>query len=292
MIHTIKSDILQVDINSVGAELSSIYSVQMDREYLWQGDSAWWTGRAPILFPIVCSMKDNAYLYNDKTYEMPKHGFVRRAEFVAKEVNDSKIIFEYRDNEETQKLYPFAFLLQVTFELVGNTLSTTYRVENHNSNPMYFSIGAHEAYNCPLESEEDFEDYYLEFEKDGTYISETLTDLGLLNGETYNVIENDHIIPLMQKWFDNDNTLIFKNVPSSRVFLKSKKSTTAVEIDYQNAPHLGVWKKTGAPYLCIEPWYGLPDYVDHDGNIKNKCGIVTLDANSDFTWTHNIIIHE
>jgi len=289
MIYSIKSDVLQADINAVGAELSSLRSAQA--EYLWQGDPTWWAGRAPILFPIACSMKDNTYVYNGKAYNMPKHGFVRNAELSVFAKGDSKITFEYSDNEETRKMYPFSFLFQVVFELVGNTLSTTYRVVNRSDVTMYFSVGAHEAYRCPREDGETFDDYYLEFEKDGTYITETVNSAGLLDGNSYTVIENGNILPLKHELFVND-ALIFKNVPGRRVSLKSKKSPAVVTVDYQGAPYLGIWTKVGAPYVCIEPWYGLPDEVTHDGKIENKLGIVSLDAHSEFEWMHTITISE
>lgn len=291
MIHTIQSDSLRVDINSVGAELFSLYSKNTGEEYLWQGDSDWWAGRAPVLFPIVCSMKDCSYLYDGNAYNMPKHGFALGARFSTAGAQGSKIVFEYSDNDETRKIYPFAFLFQVVFELADNKLITTYRVENHNKCPMYFSLGSHEAYRCPRGSKETFEDYYLEFEKDSTYISEKVTDAGLISGETYTVIDNGRTIPLKYELFAND-TLIFKNVPGNKIFLKSKKSTDVVEVNYQDAPNLGIWTKVGAPYICIEPWYGLPDEAQHDGRLENKLGIVNLKVGNEFAWTHSITIHE
>ena len=292
MIHTIQSNALKVDINPTGAELYSIQSKKTGTEYLWQGDPAWWGRRAPILFPILCSLKNDAYTYNGKTYNMPKHGFVRDAAFVTRGAEGDKITFEYSDNEETRKIYPFAFLLQIIFQVEDNRLATTYRVENRGDATMYFSVGAHEAYRCPREADEAFEDYYLEFDKDGTYISEQCNSDGLISGKTHTVIENGRVIPLTHQPFAEYDTLIFKNVPSSRVFLKSKKSATVVEVDYEDAPHLGIWQRPGAPYICIEPWYGLPDEATHDGRIENKYGIVALPAGEAFAWKHTIVIHE
>jgi len=291
MLYTIQNDFLKADINTVGAELSSLSSKQTGTEYLWHGDPAWWAGRAPILFPIVCSLKDGVYTYNGVTYSMPKHGFVRGAEFTVALIQDGKIIFEYSDNEETRKMYPFSFLFQVTFELVDNQLIVIYRVINRSDVAIYFSIGAHEAYRCPREDGESFDDYYLEFETDDTYISETVTPAGLISGERYMVIEGDKTLPLKHELFAND-ALIIKDVPSSRVSLKSKKSRAVVEINYHDAPHLGIWTKVGAPYICIEPWYGLPDEVGHDGRIEDKLGIVSLGAGREFVWPHDIKIHE
>jgi len=288
--YIIQSDILCVKIDSVGAELASIYCKRADKEHLWHGDPAWWQGRAPILFPVVGRMKDGSYSYGGKSYNMPIHGFARSAEFAVASATDSKIVLECSDNADTRKLYPFAFLLQVTFELAANSLSITYRVVNRGDDTMYFSIGSHEAYRCPHEDGESFDDYYLEFADDGDYISETVTAAGLLGGETYDVIKGGRIIPLKHDLFAND-ALVFKNVPSSRIFLKSRKSGTVLEVDYQDAPNLGIWTMVGAPFICIEPWYGLPDYAEHDGKIENKTDIITLEAFGEFAWTHVITIH-
>jgi len=289
MLQRIESDLFQAEINPIGAELFSLKSKQTDTEYIWQGDPAWWPDRAIILFPIACAMKDNTYTLGGKTYTMPKHGFVRGATFSVLGKGSSKVVLEYSDNEETRRMYPFSFTFQVVFELVSNTLSTTYRVINRGKDAMYFSVGAHEGYCCPREDGESFEDYYLEFENNGTYNSEMITPEGLLEGGTYTVIENGKILPLKHELFVDD-ALIFKNVPSSKVYLKSKKTSTVVEVDYKDAPHLGIWTKVGAPYICIEPWYGLPDEAAHDGKIENKLGINKLDAGSEFEWTHAITI--
>ena len=289
--HTIQSELLQATINPLGAELSSLKSKRTGTEYLWQGDPAWWEGQAPILFPIVCALKGDTYTYNGSSYNMTIHGFASVSKFEITSSSGSKIVFTLTDNQETRKQYPFAFLLDAIFEVDGNKLITTYRVKNTNDGPLYFSIGAHEAYRCPREKGEAFEDYYLEFACSNTYISETSGENGLIDGADYTVIENGRVIPLHYGWFEKD-TLIFKDVPCRKIALKSKKSKAVLEIDYEDAPHLGIWTKIGAPYVCIEPWYGLVDYENHDGNIKNKAGIITLEAGEEFAWTHSATITE
>lgn len=292
---TIESPTLQAKIKPTGAELSSLYSKASGKEYIWQGNPTWWTGQAPILFPNIGFMKDNMYNHNGISYEIPKHGFVRNAEFCIQQpaTQDlSKATFTYSSNEATRKIYPFEFMLSVEFELVANALSITYHVKSTSQNiPMYFSIGAHEAYNCPIQESESFEDYFLEFDKTATYTSNMITSSGILSTETYNVIENGHILPLNHALFQND-AIVIQNVPSSRVFLRSKKSNTAIEINYHDAPNLGIWTKVGAPYICIEPWYGLPDSPHHNGNIIDKPGIIALSAQEEFSWTHTITIHD
>jgi galactose mutarotase-like enzyme len=288
--HTIRSDSFTVRTNPIGAELSNLISVKTQREYIWQGDPAWWGSRAPVLFPILCSMRDDSYTYEGKGYHMPKHGFVRKAPFSLEKTAPNQIVCEYADNAETRVMYPFAFTFRVIFTVEGNTLHTTYHTVNRGGDTMYFSVGAHEAFNCPWEAGENFEDYYLEFDTDGDYNSEIILPGGLLDGKTYPVIRNGRILPLKHELFNND-ALVFRHVPSRRVFLKSKKSAPVVEVDYQNAPHLGIWQKPGAPYICIEPWCGLPDEASHNGKIEEKYGIIALPAGKEHEWTHTITIH-
>jgi galactose mutarotase-like enzyme len=289
--HEIKSDALKAAVNPVGAELFSLVSRQSGREYIWQGDPTWWAGRAPVLFPVVCSLKGNSYVYKGKTYHMPKHGFVRKAVFTLVEIGLSQVICEYTDNDETREAYPFAFSFRVICKLEGNTLYVTYRTENRGGDVMYFSVGAHEAYQCPFMEGEAFEDYYLEFDCDGTYMSDRVDEAGLLKGDLFPVIENGRVLPLRHELFIHD-ALIFKDIPSSHVCLKSRKSASYIEVDCRDAPHLGIWQKPGAPYICIEPWYGLPDGAAHSGAIEEKCGILSLAPGAAHSWTHTITIHE
>jgi len=289
--YTIASPRLTAQINPKGAELSSLVSKQTGREYLWQGDPAWWGGRAPVLFPILCGMRNNQYTYQGKTYPMPKHGFVRHEVFNTAETTPNRLTLTYTDNPKTHEMYPFPFLFEVIFEVTETTLATTYRVSKTGTQTAYFSVGAHEAFNCLWEKDETFEDYYLEFDTDANYHSEIITPEGLIDGKTYPVIQNGRILPLKHELFNND-ALVFRNVPSRHVALKSKKSNTAILYDYQDAPHLGIWQKPGAPYICIEPWYGLPDEAAHNGDITQKYGIVALKTGDVFSWTHAITLKE
>jgi len=291
-VYTIESKDLRVNISATGAELLNITGKKTGKEYLWQGDPAWWDGRAPILFPILCSLKDGKYLFGDETFYMPKHGFVRQAKFNVAEQEASMIIFEFEDTEETFDMYPFSFVFQVIFEVVGTKLFTTYRVINKDEDDcMYFSAGAHEAFNIPLHQGESFEDYYLEFDNVSAYVREKVNAQGLMSGNTAVVIDHGNTLKLRPDLF-NEDALIFRNIQSEAVSVKSTKSGTRIDYHFGGAPHLGIWQKPGAPYICIEPWFGLPDEANHDYKIENKTGIVKLAANDTWTWTHSISIYE
>lgn len=289
MIHFLESEALKIAVDNTGAELQSIYAKRSGEEYLWQGDSAYWNGRAPVLFPIIGGLKNGAYQYNNKTYALSKHGFVRRNYFHRIQ-DESALVFEYVDNSSTRKIYPFQFSLKIEFSLTGSTLTIKNRVVNVSDGEMLFSIGAHEAYRCPRHTDETFNDYYLEFECDGPYESFPVTPQGLLMDESYTVLGQERVLPLKHDLFTND-ALIFKNIKAKKVAIKSNKNPSVVEVAYDSA-HLGIWTKVGAPFICIEPWCGLPDLADTDGVFAHKEGIIRLDAGAEFVFTHSITIKE
>ena len=291
MIHSLETNLLHVEINERGAELSSIFSKNTKTEYLWQGNPAIWGQRAPVLFPIVGRLKDGKYSYSGKTYEMPPHGFVSSAPFATTGVTDNSIVFTYEDTKETRAMYPFSFTLRVIFTLKWNVLETIYQVINKTNGPMYFSCGSHEGYRCPWIDGENFNDYYLEFDHDNTYSSLTVSENGLMTEPNYPVLENEKRLNLDYGLFDKDS-LVFADIPSGKVILGSAKNQSKIEISYDDAPNLVLWTQKDAPYICIEPWHGLPDYEDSDGELTNKKGIITLEKGGVYSRIHQISIYE
>ena len=291
MIHSIQSDLLTAEINDKGAELYSIFSKKTKEEYLWQGDPAVWGQRAPVLFPIVGRLKDGKYSYDGKDYIMSIHGFVLDAPFTTLGAKENSIILTYEDTPETREIYPFSFTFRVIFTLQGNALEVVYQVINKTDGPMYFSCGSHEGYRCPRNEGETFEDYYLEFEKEAVYSSLLPSPNVLLTKSNYPILENKKILPLNYELFKHDS-IVLANIPSNRVALCSRKSTARIEIAYEDCPHLGLWTRTGASYICIEPWYGLPDFEDTDGQLVNKPGIISLEKSDVFSWKHTITVFD
>ena len=291
MIHSIESEWLSAKISEEGAELYSLLSKKTNTEYLWQGDSAIWSQRAPVLFPIVGRLKDGKYIYNDKNYKMSSHGFVANAPFTTIGSRGNAIVFTYESTPKTRAKYPFVFTFRVAFTFKESALETTYQVINKTNGPLYFSCGSHEGYRCPREEGEAFEDYYLEFNQDADYSSYTVSPNGLLTEPIYSVLKNQRVLPLQYELFNNDS-LVFANIPSNRVILGSKKSSARIEVSYGDCPNLVIWTQVGAPYICIEPWYGLPDFEDSDGQLTTKQGIISLEKGDVFSWKHTIKIIE
>ncbi|HEY8400021.1 MAG TPA: aldose 1-epimerase family protein [Cytophagaceae bacterium] len=288
MVAIIINEFLKVTVKSSGAELISLKNTITNLEYLWQGDPAYWARRAPVLFPIVGRLKDHKLQVDGQSYTLPQHGFARDMIFDLVDHQDDCLTYKLKSSEETLKIYPFNFELTITYRLVKNKLVVTYEVKNTDDKTIYFSIGAHPAFRCPLVQGEKFEDYYLEFEKPETAERLLLTE-GLFNGQTEPVLNNENILPLSYDLFDEKDAVVFKGTRSRTVSIKSKKSKNVINVDYSGFPYLGIWTKK-APFICIEPWYGLADKVDFNGEFKDKEGVRPLIKGRTFNCEFSIEI--
>lgn len=289
--HKISNDILSIAIKPTGAELSSIKDLKTGIEHLWQGNAEFWTGQAPNLFPVIGLLKDGEFIYEDKSYEMPKHGFIRHNKNIKlKEESGNKLVFELEFSEETLKIYPFKFRFQISYTLNKNTLKVAHKVVNLDNKPIYFSLGGHPAFNAPINNHEAYEDYYLEFDKNLDLSTYLLDQNGLVSAKTERVLDNENSIRLHKNLFDND-ALIFKDIPSKKVSLKSKNLGEILNVEYSNFKNLGIWAKPGAPYVCIEPWLGIADVEGTNKEFTTKEGIEKLESHTDFMAVYTITIN-
>ena len=288
MTETIENDQLRVEIAHAGAELSSLFHKQQQKEYLWQGSSDWWPRRAPVLFPVVGKLNDNNYRSGGKTYSLPQHGFARDLAFSVQQQEKERIVFALQSGESTRVIYPFEFELRITYELKGPALFVSYDVMNPSNGIIYFSIGAHPGFNCPLNADEQFSDYYLEFEKTET-LDRQLLDGGVFNGATERVMTGTNILPLEEALFKKD-AIVFKNMTSESMTLKSKRSDYSLKFSFRDFPYFGIWTKPGAPFICLEPWCGIADNKSFDGDLQNKEGIVALQLGEQFVRSWSVTI--
>ncbi|WP_299218458.1 aldose 1-epimerase family protein [uncultured Aquimarina sp.] len=289
MIHTIENDELIVRIDTTGAELTSIKTKKNNREFLWQGDPAIWASQAPVLFPIIGGLKNGTYTYKGKSYSLPKHGFIRyNKNIVGTQHSATKASCTLSSSEETLDGYPFEFSFTIIFELINNQLIVSHTIENKDSQHMFFSIGGHPAFNCPLNSYEAYEDYYIELENVENSKSYVLNDQGLISKNTISVI-NDHKIWLNDTLFDQD-ALIFKNIHAKKATLTHKTKGPVLSMDFNDFPDLGIWAKPKAPYVCIEPWLGYADVEETTQNIEEKEGIQKLDEGKTHNSSYTIAI--
>ncbi len=275
MVAILINEFLKVTVKSSGAELVSIKSTFKNKEYLWQGDPKFWARRAPVLFPIVGKVNGNKYRFEGKEYELPQHGFARDMIFDLIDQQDTSLTFILKSNDQTLAVYPFRFELIVNYRLEKNRVIVNYQVKNTDDQTIFFSIGAHPAFNCPLESNETLNDYIIEFEKEET-VNRVVLEEGLITQQTESFLKNEKSFSLSEELFDKD-AIILKNARSSQVSLKSKKSGHKITVDYTGFPYIAFWtKKGGAPFVCIEPWYGIADNAGFNGALNEKEGIKPL----------------
>lgn len=282
---TLENDYISISVEKKGAELSSVYSKVTEKEYLWNGDPAYWNRHAPILFPIVGRLINDTYLLDGKEYHLPQHGFGRDMIFDIIHQNNSEVTFQIQSSEETLKNYPFEFILHVTYRLVESTVTVEYKVQNTDSKEMYFSIGAHPAFHCPI----DEGNAYFSFgavENMDTYV----LDGSYRKVQKETIQEPSDKLALSTELFKND-VLIFENMKASEISLHTTTDDTFVKMTFDGFPLLGLWSRpTGAPFVCIEPWYGVCDEVGESVELKDKKGIEKLNANESFFSSYDIIV--
>ncbi|MBF7091474.1 aldose 1-epimerase family protein [Flavobacterium sp. ALJ2] len=282
MITIISNSKLTASIKHTGAELFSLKNTH-NKEYIWEGNPAFWGKHSPVLFPIVGTLKNNTYTINAMPYHLPRHGFARDLEFNLISKTDESAVFSIQSNNETLKIYPFEFELQIIYTLVDSQLDIEYKVINKTDLNMPFSIGAHPAIALP----ENFEDYTLEFEKKEV-LKYSLLENDLISNKTKQLETKEGQIQLNYSLFKND-ALIFKSLESNTLAIL-KNNTPYVKVDFTSFPSLGIWTKENAPFICIEPWFGYSDTPENSGNLFEKEGILTLEANKIFNSKFSIEI--
>ncbi|MES1224505.1 MAG: aldose 1-epimerase family protein [Bacteroidota bacterium] len=283
--YTIENDILKVVVKSKGAELDSIYNKNTGLEYMWNADPAFWSKKSPVLFPIVGTLKNDTYYYENKSYSLSRHGFARETDFTVTEQGLTSLTFTLQNNDITMAKYPFLFQFDIIYSISGNKLSVTYKVENRGEKEMYFSVGGHPAFKVPLISGTSYSDYYLEFNNPENAGRWPISKDGLIEKNTEPVFNNAKKLALTKGLFYKD-ALVFKNLNSDKVSLRSDKNTHGLEFDFSGFPFLGIWAFKNADFVCIEPWCGIADSVDTDQQLVDKEGINKLAANTTFekTW--------
>lgn len=265
-----KNDAVAICTTS-GAELISFE--KDETEYCWYGIPEHWSGRAPVLFPVLCSPKDGVIIADGKKYDMPKHGLARKCEFVPVEVTPSKVVFELTENAELMSHYPYKFCLRISHEIFDNGFETTYRVINTDDKKITFCIGGHPGFNCPIFENEKFEDYSLYFEDyNGAVMSVTQENTGYMCPEIpkLDIVKNNEL-PLNYKDFDND-ALIIEGLKNRSVKLVNRNTGHGFKFDFERFDALGIWTpvKMNSPFLCLEPWCGLPASTAETPELENK----------------------
>ncbi len=262
----LKNDTLEVKILRKGAELCSVKNSN-DFEFIWQAGEAW-RRYAPNLFPVVGSLLDYEYEYEGNMYPLEHHGFARDLDFDVYFINDNKISLLLKQNEHTLKRYPFDFELYIDYELENNSLKQTFKVINNNTKEMPVSFGGHPAF-----AAQPVHEYQIHFSQKETNLSNRLE--GPYIGERMIEVIQGNTIQLTNDIF-NEDALIFQSLKSNFVELVHMHSNHKVRVSLDEFPYLGIWSKPQADYVCIEPWQGLADFVNHNKKILDKKGIYML----------------
>ena len=287
MQYSLSNQQLELKVNSLGAELCSVKAKADQLEYIWQADPGLWARHAPNLFPVVGKLRKGQFSYGGNQYALPQHGFARDLEFICIEETTDRLSFELTANEETLRIYPFHFSLQISYFLEGDTLNISYSVFNPDHKILYMSLGAHPAFNVPLQAHETFEDYELQFNGMNALTVNKLHD-GLIADETKVLHLSDHKLHLNASLFEKD-ALVLKHAQVRELRLSSTRSGRGVEMSCEDWPFFGIWTKPGtSQFLCLEPWYGIADSDHASGALEEKEGIITVPSEQYFRCAYRL----
>jgi galactose mutarotase-like enzyme len=269
---TLSSPNLEAQIAELGAELVRLRDEE-GRDLLWDGDPTFWTGRSPLLFPIVGGVRDDRIIVDSTIYNLKQHGFARTSQFEVITADQASCQLRLVASTITRKQYPFEFQLDVTYRLQEATIVVSASVLNTGNQPLPASFGFHPALRWPLPYGGGREAHEIRFEANETASLHTL--LGGLIGEAPRPtpVEGDRL--KLQDDLFQDGALVWSELASRsvRYGVPGRRSFT---VSFQEMPHLGIWTKPGAGYVCIEPWQGYADPVGFEGEFKDKPGIVMI----------------
>lgn len=283
----LQNENLIVESVSNGAELTRIYSKKFNKDILWNGDSKFWGRRSPVLFPIVGRLKENETTIENQTYSMGQHGFARDMEFEVLDSSTNNVSYRLVANEQSKKLYPYNFELIIKYTLHESGVNVEWTVINNDYKDIYFSIGAHPAFNI---DRDNLSDYYLDFKHRNNV--ERISLEGPF-ASTRTSINDLTKINLSSESFKND-ALIYTNI--DEISIKSNSKDYSVRLAFKDFPLVGIWtpyykeSNTIAPFICIEPWYGLADDINTDSQYVNKHYINKLAIGESFKASYDIFI--
>lgn len=275
-----------------GAEMVSYRSE--GKEYIWHGDPAVWAGHGPVLFPVIGMVKEGYTTIGGTRYEMPKHGLARHASFSVTMEGEDFVELTFNATEETKSHYPFDFSLHVRHMVRPHGFTTVYRIENHGEEPMPFCIGGHPAFNCPMEKHALFSDYDLVFPEKEDGENTLVNNKSLLCGkETLASLRDEGKISLDHHEFDAKDTLLLTHLQSRSVKLINRHTGRGIMLEFPKFPVLAIWSmpRANAPYVCLEPWMGLPDPAEGETKMEEKAHVAILPPgeNMKVWYTMNII---
>ena len=288
----IENDILTIEVDNQGAELSSIQKGGL--EYLWQADPAFWKRHSPVLFPIVGSVWEGHYRVNGKEYALGQHGFARDMDFTLVEQTEDSLTFRLESNDETLTKYPWKFCLKIGYRLRGNEIDVLWKVVNTGDEDMYFQIGAHPAFNYPSYNADAQERGFFSFDRSEGLECIRIVEKGCVDAVTKYPLEvgKDGLYPLVRDTFDEIDTLMLQDSQLKKVTLHTPDKTPWLSLNF-DAPVVGLWSPPckNAPFICIEPWYGRCDRAGYQGEFKDRDWVNHLAPSETFSASYTITIY-
>lgn len=293
----IENEVLKVEVNAHGAELSSVYDKENQLERVWSADPAVWNRHAPVLFPFVGKVKDKEYTYQGTTYEMKtQHGFARDSVFACVEKTDTAVTYALVSTEETKKVYPFDFNFKVTHALDAENprlLHIIWEVENKGDGDMYFKVGGHPGFMVPVDAEGNGTETYLGFPGKEAF---TLSLLNLQSGyatpwDTQELKLEDGYCKVYKELFDID-TLVMDNNQLEVACICKEDKTPYVTMVAKGFTSFGIWTKDIKKFICLEPWVGRTDNEDAPAELTEKDGIQKLEAGKSGKWEYTVEFHK
>lgn len=285
--YILENEILKIVVKDKGAELKSIFHKPLQLDYMWSGDPTYWGKTSPVLFPIVGTLKNDVYDYKGKKYQLKRHGFARDKKFHMTSQDATGLHFTLHSDEETLSAFPFPFLFSICYQLEKNVLAVNYVVENLGDDVMPFSVGGHPAFKLPMVKGTNYNDYFLHFEKAETSGRWPISAEGLIKEQPEMLLESTDTLPLYKGLFAKD-AIVLKQLASDWVSLRSFKTDRGLKFHFAGFPYLGLWAAPGADFICVEPWCGIADSVNADGNIMHKEGIILLPSKKSFSITWKV----
>lgn len=288
--YSLKNGDLSALFVSKGAELKSLKDCKTGQEYMWNANPDFWNRTSPVLFPLVGNYKNKEIRYNGHVYSLPQHGFARDMEFEVISLTQNELWFGLSSDPETLRKFPFQFRLEIGYKLEARSLKVTWRVVNKGNETMYFSIGGHPAFVCPLKKDEKQSDYYLRFDAGQEVVSRRIGSGGLATDTLVPYSLEDGYLRISEDLFDYD-ALVIENHQAQKVSLCTPDRRPYVTVAF-DAPLFGVWSVPGkaAPFVCIEPWYGRCDHENFTGTLQDREWGNALEALQTFRAEYTIEI--
>ncbi|MDO4484868.1 MAG: aldose 1-epimerase family protein [Clostridia bacterium] len=267
------------EVQLAGAQLASFKGTN-GREVIWQADPAVWPQHGPIMFPVCGTARDAHIKIGGVTYDMPKHGFVRTAPFEVARIGEDFVELVLGRRPETDNMYPFDFVLHVTYTLFENGVTCTFLVENKGSRVMPFCIGGHPGFNVPMADGAAYEDYQIVFEKQEEGINSLAPGGGIITArEKLTELADGKVLPLNHALFDERDALLLEDINSRSVDVVHKDTGKGIHFAFPKFPMLAIWSmpKKNAPYLCLEPWIGTPEHAEETNTMEEKPHVIKLE---------------